>query len=125
MAAITWADVVAFDATLALIDATVGAMWAALSNEMVNVVNFGGEASVRLKMARILFAAHGATMASIVGTGGGPVTSEQLGDESRTYASAMSASGSGLTATGFGLALKSLIHASPARAGWVVGMPYS
>jgi hypothetical protein len=122
MAAITWAQVVSLDAALAAVDSTIGDLWAALANEKVNVSNFGGESSVTTQMARMLYAAHLATYGTVVGTAGGPITSESLGDEARSYGATAASDMSG---TGFGRAFGALVKSSPARAGWVVGMPYS
>lgn len=59
MAAIAWSDVTAHDGSLsALTDTTVRADILAYVNGTLNVSKFGGEASIKTRLARIYLACH-------------------------------------------------------------------
>lgn len=70
-----------------------------------------------MKLARILLAAHVATMTALSGGSGvaGPVLSESAGGLSRTYADLVSGTSSGFTGTSYGDQLAFLMRTSRAR----------
>lgn len=106
MANIVWADVVNHASALANPAVSVPAQTDLLgwANNLLNVRVFGGENSVKYKLARIYLVAHFATLdvlAAAAGLGGGstggttgPVTSESEGGLSRSYGGAGSLAGS-------------------------------
>lgn len=118
MAAITWTDVTNHVAGLSTIVAGAQTDILAFVNTALVADEFGGEAHARLKLARIYLAAHFATING-AGGGGGPLTSQKLGDESRNYGS-FSMSSSALSTTGFGITYLSLVNSSAARAPFVI-----
>jgi hypothetical protein len=95
MAAIEWTDVVErlpAPELAGLVDTDAATDILEFVHEVVNAGVLGGESSARLRRARMLRAAH---LATVTATGGaaiaGPVISESTGRISRTYANLMSA----------------------------------
>lgn len=118
MAAIAWADVTAMAPELAAVDVGAQATILAHVNAALSVATFGGEAAPRLRLARILLAAHFGTVALSGGAApAGPVVSESAGGLSRTYAqaSAGGAADSAWSSTSYGRELAALIRSSAAR----------
>lgn len=118
MAAIAWADVTAMAPELATVD--VGAQVTILAhvNAALSVSTFGGEAAPKLRLARILLAAHyGTGVASGGAAPAGPVVSESDGGLSRTYAQpgGGDSAGSAWASTSYGRELAALIRSSAAR----------
>lgn len=121
MAAITWADVEAHDATV-----QAAAVAASVQNDILDVINdyldvnlFGGEDSAKTRLLRILLATHMAVM-HLRQTGGGntgAVVSESGGGLSRTYSVSSSAAlgDSNLGLTPYGQMYLELINTSSAR----------
>lgn len=115
MAAIVWADVVAFAPQLSTVASTVQTDILAHVNTALNVVTFGGESAPRLRLARIYLAAHVGTVTSGGGSAAaGPVTSESDGTISRSYAS-VSTAASDTESTSYGQMYAHLIRTSAAR----------
>lgn len=110
MAAIVWADVSAFDSTLASVDSDAQDDILAHVNTALEAGDFpGGEEGARLRLARIYLAAHFAQSAVTGGTGaGGPVTRERAGELEVAYAAA--SAGSGLDETAAGRRFKELLR---------------
>lgn len=102
MASILWADVTAWAPTLSTVHATVQADAVALANAAFDPDAWadGGEASLALRMARILYAAHLATTAKTASGAAGPVTSQSVGGISKSYGTLPSTSELGTTAYG-------------------------
>lgn len=118
MAAITWPDVVAIAPELASLSVTAQTLILDHVNTALNVSVFGGEASPKLRLARVFLAAHYGTVAT---TGGavlaGPVTAESAGGLSRSYATtfATDAFGGPWGSTAYGQSFAALLRSSPAR----------
>lgn len=94
-------------------------------NTALNLGYFGGENSPMTKLARIYLASHFATLlpplSGIGGAASGPVTSEALGDMSRSYAVSASSvfSASLYGSTIYGRLFAMLLRQSSARVGFV------
>lgn len=81
MAAITWANVVDFDAALSVVHINVQTAILAYVNTFINVAVFDGEEGADTRLARIYYAAHqGRGTLPGAGAAGGAVTSESGGD---------------------------------------------
>lgn len=120
MAAITWTDVTSLPDTAL---ATITVLFQNLILEIVNttgisVKNFGGEAAAKTKLARVLLAAHMATMLLRRGIGGA-VASQSEGGVSQSMAQILP-NPSALDLTAYGQALRGLSAGTPARAGMLV-----
>lgn len=111
MAAITWADVIALAPEVATIPLGAQTDILAYVNSQLNVVTWGGEDSIQLRLGRIYLAAHLATITVFGGSGAGPVVSESAGGLSRSYAQA-STSGA---RTGYQDMFLELLRRTPAR----------
>lgn len=127
MAAITWPDItgtppaagIASELT-ALSDVPAQTLILLLVNTTgINVANFGGEDAVKTKMARILLAAHMATMFLRRGISGA-VSSQSEGGVSESYANIV-ASPKTWDQTSYGSVLRTLVAGTPARAGLLIG----
>lgn len=120
MAAITWSDVTAHASDLTAVSA--GAQTDALAyvNEMVDPDKLGGETSSRYHLARIYLAAHFGTVSLKNGTPpAGPVTSESVGDISRSYGISAGA-GEDIASTGWGREYLALVRRAAAARGPLV-----
>jgi len=117
--AITWDDVEDIAPELASLSEDAQTIILNYVNQALAVVEFGGEGSATLRLARIYMAAHYGTVTARGGTGpAGPVTSESAGGLSRSYGLVTSGgSGDEMATTGYGQAYMSLVRRSPARAG--------
>lgn len=118
MAAITWPDVVAIAPELGTLGATAQTMILDHVNTALNVRVFGGEESPKLRLARVLLAAHYGTVAMSGGAViAGPVTSESAGGLSRSYATtfATDAFGGPWGSTTYGQSFAALVRTSRAR----------
>ena len=123
MAAITWTDVTDYAAELAVYTSVNG------QNIILNVVNgsgldasnFGGENAPKTKLARVLLAAHYATM-TLQSAGGvtGPVTSRTEGGVSESYGNFTMTNTVALDATEYGQLFRLLCSGTEARAGILV-----
>ena len=119
MAAVTWADVVALAPAPELAEVEVAAQDHILAyvHEVLSVSLLGGEESARLRRARVLLAAHMATMTG--GEGGaviaGPVLSESTGSISRSYANLIGAAGRDFSGSSYGDEYVRLVRHSAAR----------
>lgn len=122
MAAIAWSDVTGMfpaDTTLAAIPAAAQTAILAYVNEDLSASYFGGEASAKLKLARIYWAAHMAVSGGLGGeASSGPVTSREEGGVRETYA----VSGAGIPSssnrtTSYGRLFDELVRSSPYRVG--------
>jgi hypothetical protein len=120
MAAITWAHVVDHYAGLSTVDTDAQTDILAHVNGALNVSAVGGslgEASPRLKLARVHLAAHYALLSAQAASGAaGPVVSETVGQVSRTYANPFSFGSVTRGTNAAGDAFLALVKASPARA---------
>ena len=88
MATVTWQMVAALGPELAAVtDVLTHALILDFANTGLNPAAFGGEASPRLRLARIYFAAHFATGGPLGDGSGetGPVTAEAIGGLSRQF----------------------------------------
>lgn len=109
MAAIVWADVTAWAPSLSTVHATVQSDAVAFANAAINVSLFtGGESSARLRLARIMLAAHRASLPKLGLGAAGPTISRSGGGLSETFAGVSSFE---LGMTAYGQQLKSLIRA--------------
>jgi Protein of unknown function (DUF4054) len=119
MAAIIWSDISLIAAELS---DTPGAaqtiLLAHVNGSGINVANFGGEDTIKTRLARIYLAAHLATMFKRAGTGGG-IASQSEGGVSQSYYNAW-ANPTLLTTTSYGQMFKLLLLGTPARAGMLV-----
>lgn len=117
MAAIAWADVVALAAELSTVPAPAQSIVLDHVNTAFSVAKFGGEDSPRLKLVRVLYAAHMATMLTAGGElSAGPITSEtaSMNSISRSYAT-VDVSGSDLSLTPYGRQYTALLMVSGGR----------
>ena len=116
---IVWADVVSHAPQLSGTDATVQTDILAYVNETLVTGFFDGEDGITTRLARIYLAAHSATAASLAVSGNaGPVASETLGSESRSYASL--SLDNILARTGYGVQFMRLLNNSAARGPFVL-----
>lgn len=115
MAAIVWSQVAAMDSDGVLPDLTPLAQQQILAyvNTCLTVINYGGEGSPKLTLARIYLAAHFAQLGP-----DGAVTGEGAGGLHRTYA--VPRSGYEYEATSWGRAFIDISKTTPARAGVVL-----
>lgn len=84
---IVWADVEIMAPDLAATPVSVQDEILALVDETVPATSWGGEASARLRMARIYLAAHHATLWARATDAPGAIASESAGGMSVSYAS--------------------------------------
>lgn len=119
MSEITWFDVKAIAPELGSVD--LGSLTAqhilAHVHATVPVEPFGGESSPRLRMARMLLAAHYGRIATSGGAlPAGPVTAESMGGLSRSYAAPTMAGAAGLwSATTYGQQYAAMLQSSSLR----------
>lgn len=110
MAAIIWTDVTNVAPELASISVGAQTLFLAVANTALKVSVWGGEESPRLKLGRVLFAAHLASpTASGTGGSGGPVRREEVDDIVREFQTQGSAAGT-LGATTYGAMLRTLMR---------------
>lgn len=122
MAAITWAAVEDLAPELSTVNADAQTEILNFVNDAFDPAALGGEASYRLRMARIYYAAHFGTVTAQGSSGAaGPVIGESAGGLSRQYAS-FSPAGSDplLDSTPYGKQLRLIIRNSPARGPLVI-----
>ncbi len=119
MAAIDWDAVVALASELAATPEDAQDTILAYVNTTLAVAAFGGETSPKLKLVRVLLAAHMASGLTVGGAAGvkGPVTSETVGANSisRSYGSTVSGSGSDFESTPYGRQYLAIVRTSSAR----------
>lgn len=116
MAAITWANVVDFDATLSTIHANAQTAILAYVNGYFNVDTVdpvGGEDGATLRLLRIYLAAHLGRVNLQSSSATGPVQSESAGGLSRSYGS--SVTNEALATTKWGNLYLALLRRTPAR----------
>lgn len=119
MAAITWDEVTAFAPGMATFADDGQTLVLAEVNTCFNVSYFvDGESSAKLKLCRIYYAAHLATIATQGNSGAaGPVTSEMIDRLRRSYAAPSGAVAyDSLDSTAYGKMLRSLVRTTAARA---------
>ncbi len=111
MADIAWSDIVADAPQLADVSALGQVLIVDYVNNELSSDAFGGPASARYKLARILLAQH---LGQIVVTRGdaGQTSSETVSAESMTVAYAQNSSGKSLDLTSYGVQLQLLIRTS-------------
>jgi len=85
----------------------------------INAANFGGEDATKTKLARILLAAHMATMFLRRGIAGA-VASQSEGGVSESYANIV-ANPKTWDQTSYGSVLRTITAGTPARAGLLIG----
>ena len=116
MAAITWAQVVAFAAELSPVDVIAQDLILAFVNTELAPDYFGGEESSKLTLARIYYAAHLGTITKRGDSAAGPVTGESEGGVSVQYASFSPAGSDPLMGTtSYGKQYMQLVRSSPGR----------
>lgn len=123
MAAINWSDVLNTAVELRN-DPVISDLFQLVILSVVNgaglsVTNFGGEDAPLTRAARMLLAAHMATMIRKRGVPG-VVTSQSEGGVSQSYALSL-VNPRALDLTSYGQMLRGLISGTPARAGTLVG----
>lgn len=121
MSAIVWSDVTDWDSSLTT-GVSVPARTLILSNAngAFNVAEFGGEGDDRLKLVRILFAAHFGVLQKRGSSGAtGVIASQSAGGLARSYVTSALAQRE-FGATVHGQNLLAMFRASPARAPRVV-----
>lgn len=122
MAAIAWSDVTALAPELTTVSVLAQAMILAYVNDVIDFSIFrGGEDGATVKLLRVTLAAHAGAM-GLAGSGGwvGAIAAESEGEVSRQYATSSPAGTDPLLdKTPYGQMYRSLINASPARAGFV------
>lgn len=119
MAPITWTNVTDHASELSVVSAAAQTDILAVANTTFNPAEFVDETSVKLKLARIYYAAHFGTLEKEKsgGAAAGTVIAESAGGLSRNYASAASiVSSSGFDQTPYGRLLIVLIRSLPSRA---------
>ena len=119
MASIVWADVIGVAPELSTVSSLAQTDILAHVNVALNVANFGGEAHVTLRLARIYMAAHMGTFANTgVASGGpaGPVVAEEVGDLKTQYGFSPPGAGELWDTTTYGKLFRNLCRMSPARA---------
>lgn len=125
MAAITWANVTAFEALCATVAVAAQDAILAYVNGHVNVNAFDGEDGADTMLARIFLAAHlglGAVPGTGSGVGGGPVASISGGDGlAISYAVAAAATNdAGWASTEWGRKYSALVRRTPGARAWIV-----
>lgn len=125
MAAITWANVVDFEALVSSVPVNAQNAILAYVNEHVNINAFDGEEGSDTRLARIFLAAHlglGAVPGIGGGVGGGPVASISGGDGlAVSYAVPMTSANDGdLAGTTWGRKYQSLVRRTPGARAWVL-----
>lgn len=118
MAAIVWSDVTDLASNLSSVSSGARTVILAEVNTCFNTTYFvGGEDSEKLKLCRIYYAAHLATVAAQGASGAaGPVTHEMIDRLQRSYSTP--AGGivfDGIDSTSFGKALRALLKTTKAR----------
>ena len=118
MASITWEDVGSIAPELAgeVIAPIAQEAILAMANAQLAVDVWGGEDSPKLRLGRIYFAAHLATLGRLRGRAG-QVTSESAGGLSRSYANPFTQTKSMMTLTSYGILYMGLARTTAARAG--------
>ena len=112
---IIWSDVTGLAAELAGVSVVAQAAILAHVNTALNVNEWGGEGSAKLRLARIYLAAHqGATSSRGASGATGPVVSESADGLSRSYATSAAAA-SVFGSTPYGQAFIDLARSTPAR----------
>lgn len=114
MAAIIWTDVVALAPELSGVAAGAQTDILAYVNTAHSVVNWGGETSPRLRLARIYLAAHFASSGTL-GNAGGSVTSKSEGEVSVSFGGYGGTSADALAATAYGRLYGQILRTSGAR----------
>lgn len=96
MADITWSDVTAIAGELSTYSAAGQTIILAWANNAISVDTLDGEDGPSTKLARIYLAAHAATLSGQGGSGAsGAITSESVGEISRSYGDSGSGGSSG------------------------------
>ena len=124
MAAIVWGDVIAHASALEDVPDIVRADALEFANTQLKVSLFGGEASIKTRLARIYLAAHlGQLWVDRSGSGaGGDVQSETFGADSITINyGETDMSEDALKQTAHGRAYLSIVNMSAARVGFIAG----
>ena len=116
---IAWADVTAFASELSSVDVATQTDILAYVNAALAPDAFGGEASARLRIARIYLAAHHGAL-SLRSSAAGPVVSRSEGDLSVTYGYSLASAASGdplLDSTEYGKLYRQLVRTTAALRG--------
>jgi hypothetical protein len=112
---ITWSDVLSHAPELSTVSAQAQTDILAYVNSQLNTSVFGGEESASLRIARVMLAAHLATIERRQNRGQvGAVTSEALGPQNRSYGGAVAEAGM-LGTTGYGQVYLMMVNSSQAR----------
>ena len=119
MASIVWSDVTDYAAELSTVVAAVQTDVLEHVNSYLKVSCFGGETHIKLKLARVNLAAHFGTLFS-AGSAHGQVTSEKLGDMSRTYGAQAMFADSEYGSTKYGRAYLTILRTANSRGGFVL-----
>lgn len=119
MAAIAWTDVTGVAPELSTVPVAGQNAILAVANTILNVLNWGGETSPKLFLARCYYAAHLGTLHMRVGVAGA-VASEAAGGLSVGYQNPMLGLHTPLQLTAYGMAYLSLARSTAARAGMVI-----
>ncbi len=122
MAAITWPNVEAHDASLSVVTTEAQNDILAFVNAKVNVACFDGEEGPQSKLARIMLAAHFGVVSQGQGQGAaGPIVKDKAGDLETQYANLL---GGGafdpMTTTSYGQTFVLLSKHSSCRAPFIV-----
>lgn len=127
MAAIVWADVTGFAGELAT-GVSAGAQTLIIDyvNTTLKVCGFGAEDSPKVKLARILLAAHMATLTKRRGNAVGARTSQSSGGVSESFATLNLPDWAAMyAATSYGGLYAQLLSGSAFRAGLLLNKPSS
>lgn len=117
MADVVWPDVVALDSSLSAVEPWAQTLFLDEANAL-NADAFDGANGPRFRLARVFLAAHrGRRLLDVANSGGaaGPVTSEDVGGMSTTYAApaAGSTAGGDFELTAWGQQYAELCRSSP------------
>ncbi len=122
MASIAWSAVVALFPALVDVEEDAQTEILAYANPELDVANFGGESSQRLRMARIFFAG-GCGELSLPGAQSGEVASESISaDNTMTVSYATAVDSAAFAQTVGGSQFLALVKTTPARLGFVAGL---
>ncbi len=122
MADITWSDVESFYPALSAVASDAQDDIIAWVNGALAVSNFSGEGSQKLRMARIFMAAGQGELA-LPGAGNGQVASKTVSADSISVTYATSVTSAAFANTVGGAQFNALMRTTPARLGFVTGVP--
>lgn len=120
MASVTWTDVTDLAPELVAVGVNARIAILAVANTALDVVNWGGEDSSKLHLARCYYAAHFATLGMRKGKAG-TIQSESAGGLSKSYANPMFQTTTMLQTTPYGQMYIALVKTTAARIGTTTG----